>query len=185
MTNKTFQSEAEKANDVTNKQSDKDRIESGERNPAADAERQNRNIPQAKPDVTLSRTNETEEEAEERGAKAKARGGVNNEPGMDRPVPASTPQKNDLDDAQRRARNSPDGVEPIVEGDDRNSDGTAKAMQAKSDDEVTCRITKKGDGQVFKGGLDATGTYAKGENITLDRKIADDLEDRGFVEIED
>ena len=28
MTNKTFQSEAEKANDLTNKQSDKDRIES-------------------------------------------------------------------------------------------------------------------------------------------------------------
>ena len=156
----------------------------GERNPNAAAEIQNRNIPQAKPDVTLSRTNETEQEAEEAGRKAKARGGVNNEPGMDRPVPASTPQKNDLADAKRR---SDGNIDRLVEDDQavqKNDDGTIKAMRAKSDDEVSCRVTKKGDGQVFRGDA-SEGTYSKGDTFSVDRKIADNLEDRGFVEIED
>ena len=137
---------------------------------------------QPKPDVTLSRTNESEVEAEARGAKAKARGGTNNEPGMDRPVPSVTAQLNDLDAANRRA------AQPSELEEDKNAplyddSGRPKAMVAKSDNEVSVRITKKGHGQVFSGV--GEGTHAKGDIVTLDRTIAENLEDRGFVEIED
>lgn len=178
-----YEAEKAKANDLRNKQTEKDRVESGERNPDATAEIHNRNIPQAKPDVTLSRTNETEQEAEEAGRKAKARGGVNNEPGMDRPVPASTPQKNDLADARRRSDGNYDRIEEDDQAYQTNENGTPKPMRAKSDDEVSCRVTKKGDGQVFRGDA-GEGTYSKGDTFSVDRKIADDLEDRGFVETE-
>jgi|GEM_PF-5999477 len=137
---------------------------------------------QPKPDVTLSRTNESEAEAEARGATAKAHGGTNNEPGMDRPVPATTNQLNDLDAANRRAA-QPSELEEDDDVQLYNDNGTPKAMRAKSDDEVSVRITKKGHGQVFSGV--GEGTYSKGDTVILDRSIADNLEDRGFVEIED
>jgi len=137
---------------------------------------------QPKPDVTLSRSNESEAEAEARGAKAKAHGGTNNEPGMDRPVPATTNQLNQLDEANRRAA-QPAELEEDPNAPALNDDGTPKAMRAKSDDEVSVRITKKGHGQVFTGVGEST--HAKGDVVNLDRTIAENLEDRGFVEIED
>lgn len=137
---------------------------------------------QPKPDVTLSRTNESEAEAEARGAKAKQRGGTNNEPGMDKPVPAVTAQLNALDEANRRAAQAAE-----LEEDENvqlyDDQGRPKAMRAKSADEVSVRITKKGHGQVFTGTGEAT--HGKGDIVNLDRSIAQNLEDRGFVEIED
>lgn len=137
---------------------------------------------QPKPDVTLSRTNESEAEAEARGAKAKAHGGTNNEPGMDRPVPAVTAQLNDLDAANRRAAQATE-----VEEDERalnyDEQGRPKAMVAKSADSVSVRVTKKGHGQVFTG--TGESTYSKDDVVDLDRSIAQNLEDRGFVEIDE
>ncbi len=137
---------------------------------------------QPKPDVTLSRTNESEAEAEARGATAKARGGTNNEPGMDRPVPATTAQMNDLDAANRRAAQAAE-VEEDEQALNYDEQGRPKAMVAKPKDAVSVRITKKGHGQVFTGTGEAT--YAKDDIVDLDRSIAQNLEDRGFVEIED
>lgn len=176
-----FKDEAQKANSLTNDQTQKDRIESGERNPEAVAEKAQSNIPQPKPDVTLSRTNETEEEAKERGARAKAKGGVNNEPGMDKPVPASTPQKNEL--LKARTDGNYDHLEEDKNQPQLNENGTPKPMIAKSDDEVTVRVTKKGEGQVHTGGAPGD-TYARNDTFSVDRKIAEDLEERGFVEID-
>lgn len=137
---------------------------------------------QPKPDVTLSRTNESEAEAEARGAKAKAKGGTNNEPGMDKPVPAVTAQLNDLDAANRRAAQASE-LEEDTNAPLYDDQGRPKAMVAKSDDEVSVRITKRGHGQVFTG--TGESTYAKNDIVTLDRSIAENLEGRGFVEIED
>lgn len=177
-----FKAEEVKANDVTNVQTDKDRTESGERNAEATAEKQNRNVPQPKPHIIPSRTNETEEEAKERGAKALAKGGTNNEPGMDKPVPASTGQKNEMFRA-----NTDGNIDRLVEDEQAqqlNENGTPKAMRAESDDSVTVRVTKKGDQQVHTGrGVD--DRHPKGATFEIDRKIAEDLEERGFVEIED
>lgn len=177
-----FKAEEDKANDINNKQTDASREESGERNSEAVQEKLNRNVPQPKPHVILSRTNESEEEAKERGAKALARPGTNNEPGMDRPVPASTGQK-----AEMFKPNTDGNYDRLVEDEQAqqlNENGTPKAMRAKSDNEVTVRITKKGDGQVHTGGSPGD-VYRKGDTPSFDRKIAEDLEERGFAEIED
>lgn len=176
-----FREEEAKANDLNYKQTDKTRDESGERNPEAVHEVANRNVPQPKPDVTLSRANETEEEAKERGAKAKAKGGTNNEPGMDKPVPASTPQKNQIAEG-RLAATDYDRLEKDELAQEYQEDGRPVPMKAKSDNEVGVRVTKKGDGQVHKGGMG--GTYSRGDTFDIDRKIAEDLEERGFVEID-
>ncbi len=55
-------------------------------------------------------------------------------------------------------------------------------------DMVMCRVTKKGDNKISKG-IHEPGKgdkrYAWRDNVMVDRKIAAELEDRGFVEIED
>lgn len=137
---------------------------------------------QPKPDVTLSRSNESEAEAEARGAKAKAHGGTNNEPGMDRPVPATTNQLNQLDEANRRAA-QPAELEEDVNTQLYDDQGRPKAMRAKAENEVTVRITKKGHGQVHTG--NGESTYSTGDTPSFDRSIAENLEDRGYAEIED
>lgn len=136
---------------------------------------------QPKPDVTLSRTNESEAEAEARGAKAKAHGGTNNEPGMDRPVPATTGQLNQLDEANRRAA-QPAELEEDKSAQKYDDQGRPLPMRAKAENEVSVRITKKGHGQVHTGQGEAT--YSQGDNVNIDRSIAENLEDRGFAEIE-
>lgn len=180
-----FRKEAEEANSINHTQSEADRFESGERNPDAaqeTAKRRGRPPAQPAPNVTLSRANETEEEAKERGAKAKAHGGTNNEPGMDKPVPAATPQTNAMiEGAQRGTRDY-----ELVEDDKQNptnENGTPKPMVKKSNNEVSVRVTKKGDGQVSTGGAPGE-VYERGATFDIDRTIAEELEDRGFVEID-
>jgi len=55
-------------------------------------------------------------------------------------------------------------------------------------DEVMCRITKKGDQKISKG-IHVPGKgdlrYGWRDQVSIDRKAAMDLEERGFVEIED
>lgn len=180
-----FLKEEERANSINHTQSEADRFESGERNPDAAQEttrRRGRPPAQPAPNVTLSRANETEEEAKERGAKAKAHGGTNNEPGMDKPVPAATPQTNAMIEGAQRATSDYE----LVEDDKQNplnEDGTPKPMVKKSHNEVSVRVTKKGDGQVSTGGAPGE-TYERGATFDIDRKIAEELEDRGFVEID-
>lgn len=53
---------------------------------------------------------------------------------------------------------------------------------------VTCRVLKNGDGKISMGvHLAGVGDafYEKGEEFDIERSIADELEDRGFVEIKD
>lgn len=49
-----------------------------------------------------------------------------------------------------------------------------------------CRVLKNGDGKISKGVHDLNGEhyYAKGDEFTTEKTIADNLEDRGFVEIQ-
>lgn len=182
-----FLAEEEAANSINHTQSEADRIESGERNPdavheTATTKRRGRPPAQPNPDVVLSRTNESEDEAKERGAKAKAHGGTNNEPGMDRPVPAPTPQTNAMIEGRLRATSDYELVEDDKQAP-MNENGTPKAMVKKSNDEVSVRVTKKGEGQVSTGGAPGE-TYERNATFSIDRKIAEELEDRGFVEID-
>lgn len=55
-------------------------------------------------------------------------------------------------------------------------------------DMVMCRVTKKGDQKLSKGIHDpgkGDKRYAWRDNVMVDRKIAAELEERGYVEIED
>lgn len=64
----------------------------------------------------------------------------------------------------------------------------AKITAAIPKNEVMCRITKKGDQKLSKGiHIPGKGDmrYAWKDEVLIDRKAAIDLEERGFVEIED
>ncbi len=64
----------------------------------------------------------------------------------------------------------------------------AKITAASPKNEVMCRITKKGDQKLSKGiHIPGKGDmrYAWKDEVLIDRKAAHDLEERGFVEIED
>lgn len=179
-----FLKEEERANSINHTQSEADRFESGERNPDAAQEVAKRRGRLTRDAVTREASSDkvTEEEAKERGAKAKAHGGTNNEPGMDKPVPAATPQTNAMIEGAQRATSDYE----LVEDDKQNplnADGTPKPMVKKSNNEVTVRVTKKGDGQVSTGGAPGEN-YERNATFEVDRKIAEELEDRGFVEID-
>lgn len=49
-----------------------------------------------------------------------------------------------------------------------------------------CRVLKNGDGKISKGVHDLNGEhyFAKGDEFTTEKTIADNLEDRGFIEIQ-
>ena len=64
----------------------------------------------------------------------------------------------------------------------------AKITAAIPKNEVKCRITKKGDQKLSKG-IHVPGKgdlrYSWKDEVNIDRKAAMELEERGFVEIED
>lgn len=98
---------------------------------------------------------------------------------------------------------SPEGVEAEMAArypDDPNTQRTpAPQTEAEKKDDphqqkptpgfVQVRVLKKGDGQVSKGYTDpangAQAYYAKGDTFTVAESIGRQLEDRGFVEVED
>jgi hypothetical protein len=64
----------------------------------------------------------------------------------------------------------------------------AKISAAIPKNEVLCRITKKGDQKLSKGiHIPGKGDLRYGwkDEVSIDRKAAHDLEERGYVEIED
>ena len=132
---------------------------------------------------------ESDNDAPRRGRPPKVQApgaGVNAEPGMPRANHANEPEKNDrLLEAERAEKTETETVE-VEDGLD--NDGKPKAVVAKAIDEVLVRITKKGHGKVFRGDMTmgmTDATYGKGEIVALGRANAEDLEERGFVEIED
>lgn len=84
--------------------------------------------------------------------------------------------------AKRRGR-PPAQPTPNVTLSRANENGTPKPMVKKSNNEVSVRVTKKGDGQVSTGGAPGE-VYERGATFEIDRTIAEELEDRGFVEID-
>lgn len=64
----------------------------------------------------------------------------------------------------------------------------AKITAAIPKNEVNCRVTKKGDQKISKG-IHVPGKgdirYGWKDTVMIDRKAALDLEERGYVEIED
>ncbi|CAB4198906.1 hypothetical protein UFOVP1333_6 [uncultured Caudovirales phage] len=64
----------------------------------------------------------------------------------------------------------------------------AKISAAIPKNEVMCRVTKKGDQKLSKGiHIPGKGDLRYGwkDEVSIDRKAAHELEERGFVEIED
>ena len=82
---------------------------------------------------------------------------------------------------------TPPDAEPVAEGIDAAPEAPTFTAPdpletpAPADDEVTVRITKKGDGKVFDG---KGGRYAWKQMVNLPLKSAKGLEDRGWAEIE-
>lgn len=62
----------------------------------------------------------------------------------------------------------------------------AEAVAVKADPIVNVRVLKKGDGKVSTGNHSNRGgeeLYEYGDHFETPKSIADELEDRGFVEI--
>lgn len=51
---------------------------------------------------------------------------------------------------------------------------------------VVCRVLKAGDAKISKGvhGLNGEEYFAKGDEFATEKTIADNLEDRGFIEVQ-
>lgn len=73
--------------------------------------------------------------------------------------------------------------------DDEDEDLGDAVIDPKSLEPVTVRVLKKGHGKVHTGNhhgeTGRPGTYRRGAEFTVARGIADELEDRGYVEIQD
>jgi hypothetical protein len=86
---------------------------------------------------------------------------------------------------------TPPAPEPETPSSDVGDTAAAAPPSAASaGDLVTYRVLKKGDGQIYTGRFDrATSThetYKKGDVVeNVPRSIAEELEDRSFVEIQD